>query len=137
MRILIMLITFVLATALMPSQAADIHITKNNWDHTIIHIDGDIEAGDLEVLKTKTAQAITGQPKFGANHLAFQLNVNGGDIREAMKIGRFLRDILAYTKGLGNIVISADHDGAHRFLPGSDPKKRYGYRLVHPIRDLR
>lgn len=63
-----------------------------------VSISGPISAGDFERVEVAAKRAIL----EGNGRLTFSLNSEGGDIAEAMRIGRLARDLLATTNVYGN-----------------------------------
>jgi len=89
-------------TVLFPaiSNAAEIFIDQEYGRSPYIRIEGAIAKGDLEKFKSVTKDFVL-TSKF--NELPVSINSVGGDIDEAIAIGRVARDLLASARVSGNI----------------------------------
>lgn len=98
----------VLALLIFPcfSQSAQVSVTKDSDGSPLIEINGEIEEGDLSRLRRAAAEVILGQSSTLRKPLQFHLNTPGGDVNEAMKIGRFFREILANIESYGKIILA-------------------------------
>jgi hypothetical protein len=91
------------------SHAAEVSVVDGRYQgEKYVSISGVIEKGDLELTVDAARTALL----TGSNTLAFLLNSPGGDVAEAMKIGRLIRDLMAttyvygtmlYTPGAGDV----------------------------------
>lgn len=112
------------------ADAAQISIVQDTFGNTIVAVEGVIERGDLQTIQAKAAEAIHSADGMQSNTLQIHLNTPGGDVMEAIKIGRFLREILAEVNSYGNTLISKDHPASARFSDLAEPNERYGYVLL-------
>lgn len=100
--------TFILIALLFPPGiiAAQVTTSRDMFGDPVINISGAIVKGDLAKIKKVSAALITSLPDYATTALHFHLNTPGGDIEEAMKIGRFARDVLASVDSYGNIIVA-------------------------------
>ena len=125
LRAVLSLGSFLMATWVGISDAAQIEVIDGDRaGEKFVSINGVLTEGDFD--KVKRATRIASQS--GTNSLAFLLNSNGGDIAEAMKIGRFARELMAATYVSGNSL----------YIPGTPAARRlesqnYLPRTLRPI----
>lgn len=114
-----------MATWVRISGAAQIEVIDGDRvGEKFVSISGALTEGDFDMVKR--AARIASQS--GTNSVAFLLNSNGGDIAEAMKIGRFARELMAATYVSGNSL----------YIPGTPAARRlesqnYLPRTLRPI----
>jgi hypothetical protein len=86
--------------------AADISVIDGRYEgEKYVSITGKIARGDLEKVKHASAQAINATER----NLTLHINTGGGDLLEAMKIGRFARKLLATTYSYGKAIVPPGH----------------------------
>lgn len=101
--------------------AAQIQVVDGRYDgEKYVSIDGPISEGDLIKVKREAKAAIL----KGNNGVALLLNSDGGDVVEAMKIGKFARDLLATTFVYGNTLYKPG-------TPSGDELEQYGKTYGH------
>ena len=105
--------SFFLITFIDSTLGAEITLSKDSWGDPFVDISGKIEKGDLTKIQKASAMLIKSLDQYSTKSLKFHLNTPGGDIEEAMKIGRFARQVLASIDSYGKIIIA----------PGSDEEK--------------
>ncbi len=87
--------------------AADISVIDGRYEgEKYVSITGKIEQGDLEKVKRASIQAISATEN---RNLTIHVNTGGGDLLEAMKIGRFARKLLANTSAYGKKIVPPGH----------------------------
>lgn len=85
---------------------AEVTQVKDSWGDSIVDISGKIVTGDLAKIKRVSAALILSLPEYPPKPLKFHLNTPGGNIEEAMAIGKFAREILASIGSYGKIIIA-------------------------------
>ena len=85
---------------------AEVAIGKDTRGNPIVYISGPVVKGDLEQIKRASVRAILSETEHPTRTLQLHLNTPGGDLEEAMEIGRFARKILAKIKSNGKTVIA-------------------------------
>jgi hypothetical protein len=113
---------FVLFTS--PLQAAEVVAVRTSMGNAVIEIRGAIEAGDLAKVQDVAAGMANRQASAGRQPLIFHLNTPGGDLNEAMKIGRFFRDVLASVESYGRIIVATGSKEEQDFIISKDPPDR-------------
>lgn len=96
--------------------AATITRGENDYGYTVISINGQIVKGDLKRIQDVAARVTLNQKPFHRSALNFHINTPGGDVYEAMKIGRFFRKILATVDTYGATFIAEGSKEAERLL---------------------
>ena len=91
----------------LSSFSADVFIQKNIAGLKELAIEGEIKKGDLEKIIELSPEVVQG---LLFTRLNFTINVNsqGGDIEEAIKIGGFARDLLATVRVNGTVIREDD-----------------------------
>lgn len=112
------------------SLAAEVSTARDTWGDLFVEITGDIRKGDLEKIKKVAAHVILQLDPAAEATLKLHLNTPGGDIVEAMKIGRFARDILASIESYGNIIIAPGGEDEKLFVKNGIPER--GYAVLSP-----
>jgi len=85
------------------SIAAEVSVIDGRYKgEKYVGISGPIEKGDFEKVRRASIKAIN----ISSSELVFHINTTGGDIEEAMKIGRFARKLLATTFVYGKVIYS-------------------------------
>lgn len=102
------LLGIALTTALQASNAADISVAQDSFDQPVIDIVGTVVEGDLKKIQDAAALVLNRQNVFTAKPIKFHINTRDGDAFEAMRIGKFLRDILASADSYGKTLIAKD-----------------------------
>lgn len=74
------------------SISAEVSLTKDKYGVTVIFIDGEIKKGDVKKVEPLASKLV----KSG-NLVRISINSPGGDLLEAISIGRFIKKIHAYT----------------------------------------
>ncbi|MCG7865454.1 MAG: hypothetical protein JAY74_03670 [Candidatus Thiodiazotropha taylori] len=90
------------------AHSADIFIDKDMFGFDEIKVEGAIKQGDLEKIKIISTTLIDGVSR---NTARFNVNINseGGDVVEAIEIGRFLRNSLASISVYGSLIRPRTH----------------------------
>lgn len=101
----------------------------------IVDIIGPIEKGDLKKIKKASSELILSLNEYDTKTLQFHLNTPGGNLEEAMQIGRFAREILADIDSYGKIII-APGSKAEQYLK-KDPSERRDYVVLSPQAQLK
>jgi len=78
------------------ASAAIVTIQETPWGDPVIHLQGQIEEGDFEKIKSTAIDVIN-----GGNPAQFSMNSPGGSLIEALKIGEFIKEINARTNLFG------------------------------------
>lgn len=97
----ILLFSTLMVSMNIPSDscAANIYIGDSHFDRSkSIIIEGEIKKGGLEQLKKNTLEVVSSE---GFKELKVYLDSQGGDVLESMKMGNFLREMLATTYAHG------------------------------------
>ncbi len=96
----------------VPAFSAEIKLRGEKLEYKSISIEGKIEEGDLDKIKIKSYEFILSgieerkrKPGRLSFNLNYKLNTPGGDIVEAIKIGRFFREVLAEVGVSGKIIL--------------------------------
>ncbi len=84
------------------AQAAEVSVSENFWGAPVVYLEGKIVKGDLEKVKKFAKIAVKQIPFYTNYSLELHLNTKGGDVSEALKIGRFVRSIVMKTSSEGN-----------------------------------
>jgi hypothetical protein len=95
--------------------SAEIKITKNPWGDKIIVLQGKIERGDYEKIKKASLEILNNANEY-SKPLHLHLNTEGGDVNEAIKIGRFAREVLLSVDSYGKIIIDPSSEDGKRLL---------------------
>ena len=82
--------------------AADIFVDTGYGGATYIRIEGTIEKGDLQKFKSVTKSFVL-TSRSNLNDLPIRINSTGGNIDEAIEIGRVARELLASIVVNGNV----------------------------------
>ncbi len=114
------------------SESAQVVITQDSWGDPLIEIRGEIERGDLARVQRAAADVVIGQASVLQKPLKFHLNTPGGDVNEAMKIGRFFRAVLASVESYGNIILATGSEEERVLILSKDPAKVRGYVALPP-----
>jgi hypothetical protein len=99
---------FLLAFLIQPlsSYGASVSVVDGRFEGTFyVSIVGQIEQGDFERIRSSAATAI----QSSSDTLSILLDSPGGDVAEAMKIGKWLRELMAKTHVYGS----------HLYTPGT------------------
>jgi len=118
-----LLIVILMTTQWTIAKAAQVEIVNGRYEgEQFVSITGPIVKGDFKQVETAAKIAI----RNGSGPLTFLLNSEGGNITEAMLIGKFARDMLASTQVWGNTI----------YIPGSaNTKELEGYaKRFHHIK---
>lgn len=99
---------------------------------SIVNISGKIEKGDLTKIKKTSAQLISSLSEYSNKSLVFHLNTPGGDIEEAMGIGKFARDILATVDSYGTNIIGPGSSSEKFLIEREDPWIDRDYVILDP-----
>ena len=82
------------------ANAARITLTESEWQNlrsceATIRFDGEIKAGDLDVLKSLVEKTCNKAKKNTEGYIEYKLllNSDGGDVSAALEIGRFIRNL--------------------------------------------
>ncbi len=75
-----------------------------------ILISGNIERGDLEKIEILLATMLSELSEFEHPRVIFSLDTKGGDIDEAIKIGRFARNMLVQTMVIGKVFFTPESE---------------------------
>lgn len=122
MKYLIFTIFFLLIPV---SHAATVSVKKNDFGQTFILIDGNIEKGDFKKV-VENAKSFYVSHFFSEENLIFQLNSPGGNVQEAIKIGRFFRESLSKTVINGNSFVD-ERSNAGKYLLNELSKGEDGF----------
>jgi hypothetical protein len=97
------------------------------------------QKGDLTKIKKTSSEVISSLNEHGGEYYApgntplrFHLNTPGGDIEEAMKIGKFARDILVEIDSYGTIIIAPGSEEEKYLNARKDPWKDRDYIILPP-----
>lgn len=104
-----------------PSESAQLNAIHDLFGEPIIQIRGEIEEGDLANIQRFAARFLIEQPPARRKALAFSINTPGGDVLEAMKIGRYFRSVLANVESYGTIIYATGSDEAEIASRRKDP----------------
>jgi hypothetical protein len=115
-----------------PARAATITIVKDSSGDQVIEISGRIEKGDVFKVKQVASKLMLSLPQDSVKGLHFHLNTVGGDIDEAMQIGRFFRDVLAGVDSYGTIIVAPGSDDERQLMKASEPSRNRDYVVVAP-----
>ena len=115
---------------------ADVSLQKDSWGDPIVDISGPIEKGDLLKIKKASAALIRSLDEYTDKGLQFHLNTAGGDIEEAMRIGRFARDLLVKIDSYGKIIIASKKDHEYFFKDADKPWAHRDYVILSPDASL-
>lgn len=88
------------------AHAADVLESRDSWGNPVVLINGEIRLGDTERVKRAAADVLLSVSPAERKELQFQLNTPGGDVEEAIKLGRFFRFILARVNSYGRIIVA-------------------------------
>lgn len=132
----ILMALFFITLAFNPLFAAEVRLAKNNRGEEIIEISGEIEVGDLDKVKKTTKELIAKWPNTNPSPLSYHLNTVGGSVSEAIKIGRFFREILASVNSFGKIIIAPGSEDERLFINPGQPWKGYQYVVLSPEKKL-
>lgn len=83
------------------SEAADVRLIQDTWGDPLIEIRGEIKRGDFLKVQRVAASTLNDQNPTRRKALKFHLNTPGGDVTEAMRIGRFFRELLVRVESYG------------------------------------
>jgi hypothetical protein len=104
-----------------PSKSAEVDQPRKHNTHVTfadtIEIRGKIEPGDLAKVQRVAADVLI---ESQTSLPFFHINTPGGDLNEAMKIGRFFRNVLARVESYGNIIVAPGSEEERLFV-GRDP----------------
>lgn len=109
------------------SESAQIVSTQDSWGDPLVEIRGEIERGDLAKVQRAAADVVIGQLSVLRKPLKFHLNTPGGDVTEAMKIGRFFRNVLASAESYGKIIFATSSKEEQDLILSKDPAKARDY----------
>ena len=90
-------------------ESADVNVGEDAIGQPLIFINGEVEKGDLIKIK-KASLKVLDDIFFGG--LQYSVNSPGGDVLEAIKIGRYMRDVLAKVNTNGFIFYDYDSKDA-------------------------
>ena len=110
--------------------AANVTVVKNEWGEQVIEISGTVQKGDAIKVKQLSAQLILSQSQYAPKALHFHINSGGGDIDEAIQIGRFFREILASVDSYGTIIIAPGSEDERLLIKPDEPWRNRDYRVV-------
>ena len=100
---IIIFLVIVFTNVIAPANGAEISIIDGHFKgEKYVSISGPIEKGDFEKVRIASITAI----HMSQYRLTFHINTGGGDLVEAMKIGRFAREHLVRTYVYGNVIYS-------------------------------
>lgn len=108
---LFMLLAFLSAFG---ASGAEVSLGKDRSGDPVVDIAGKLEKGDFEKIVRTSRELILTQGDSRAKPLRFFLSTPGGDIEEAMRIGRFARETLVEIDSYGKTIVA----------PGSELEKR-------------
>lgn len=111
---------------------ADISLQKDSWGDPIVDISGTIEKGDLVKIKKASAALIRSLGEHSNKPLQFHLNTPGGDLEEAMQIGRFARQLLVKTDSYGKIIIASQEGLEELFNEPDKPWRHRDFVVLRP-----
>lgn len=111
---------------------ADISLQKDYWGDPIVDISGVIEKGDLVKIKKASAALIRSLGEYSNKPLQFHLNTPGGDLEEAMQIGRFARQLLVKTDSYGKIIIASQESRKELFSEPDKPWRHRDFVIIGP-----
>jgi len=103
-----------------PMLAAELSVSKGALSEPVIRINGEIETGDLNKIKKLSASVILSEDDRKKLPIVYDLSTPGGNIEEAIKIGKFFREILASVDVLGRIVVASGSNDAEKLEPIKD-----------------
>jgi len=122
---------FTFATTLHVTNAADISIAQDSFGEPVIDIVGPVVEGDLKRIQAAAVTVLSRQNPIVAKPLRFHVNTLGGDAFEAMRIGQFLRDVLASVDSYGKTLIAKDSKDEQDLI-GFTPNARSREFVVLP-----
>lgn len=130
-------IVLLVHTFLNDAISAEVTLEKDDWGDPIVDISGKIEKGDLVKIKEKSKKLISAFGEYSSGTLQFHLNTGGGDVEEAMKIGRFAREILAKIDSYGKIIIAPGSEEEKTFFKPEEPWKHRDYVVLAPEAEIK
>lgn len=118
--------SIVICLQFMPahSYAADITLQRSRYGYPVVLLDGPIEKGDAHRFSDVMKKAIATP---GTDRLVIALDSPGGDVREAIEIGRVVRATLAETWTSRKTVWPTESRERHAPWRASDPLDQYVY----------
>lgn len=111
---------------------ADVSLQKDSSGNPIVNISGTIAKGDLVKVKKASAALIRSLSEYSNKPLQFHLNTPGGDLEEAMQIGRFARQLLVKIDSYGKIIIASQEGLEELFNEPDKPWKHRDFVILRP-----
>jgi len=105
--------------------AAEFTIEKDEFHQSNIIINGEIKKGDLEKFRSTILSLISAE--FINGEITVDINSPGGDVLEAIKLGRLMRSLLISIKVHGNIFRTNEGQWAYELIGKTTSDNRSGY----------
>ena len=110
--------------------AAEVFTTQDTFGKPLIEIRGEIQRGDLLKVERAAIDVVNSQQPPFRRPLLFHVNTAGGDITEAIKIGRFFRHVLAHAESYGKIVIAKGGEDEQILILSKGKSKDRDYAVL-------
>lgn len=109
--------------------AAQVNVVDGRYEgEKYVAVNGPITTGDIERIKTASVAAL----KQGNGPLTLLLNSEGGDVAEALTIGRYVRAMMATTYVYGNALYIRDSPAGKELEASTASHLRFHLRSVQP-----